>query len=280
MSDEPTTPAPVASNAASAVLLTVAYEGGGFSGYALQRDARTIAGVLGEAIASVQGDRPTLRGVSRTDAGVHARGQRVAFDATRPLEPRSWVLGLNGRLPSDLAVRAAVRVPAGYDPRGHVVSKRYRYSLLLDRVRDPMIEGRVWRIERALDLGRLRGEAEALLGTHDFRAFRSAADERTMTTRTIDRCALEVDDEHAPRRVDLVVEGKAFMHNMVRIIAGTLVDVARGRLPEGTVRDAFEHGDRRRLGMTAPAFGLCLEHVELRVPEIEPNVPAEQLRWP
>ncbi len=244
------------------VLLTVAYDGEQFSGWATQPSGgvRTVHDVLAAAIASMDPSASGPRGASRTDAGVHAEGQVAAFDTTRDIEPRGWVLGLNAALPDDVAVRAARQVPAGFEPRAAARGKRYRYRLLLDPVRHPIWRGRAWRVGHPLDLERMAREAARLEGTHDFRAFRSARDERQTTERTMRRVALERDGE---RVVGIVVEGSAFMHNMVRIIAGTLVDVARGHLDEGAVTRAIASGERDDLGQTAPAHGLVLEKVEL-----------------
>jgi len=204
----------------------------------------------------------SLRGSSRTDAGVHAHGQRVAFDPARAIPPRGWVLGLCSHLPSDISVRSAGMIDRGFEPRHHSLGKRYAYSLLLDRVRDPFLDRMAWRIGDELDLEAARSEAASLIGTHDFQAFRSSADERTNTERTMTGISVER-VQADPRQVRIEVEGSAFLHNMVRIIVGTLVDVARGRLPAGACSRALASGSRADLGITAPAHGLCLERVRL-----------------
>jgi tRNA pseudouridine38-40 synthase len=243
------------------MLLTVSYDGEGFCGFAPQRAGRTVHGVLTEAVRSLDPSASILRGASRTDAGVHARGQVVSFDVSREIPCKGWVLGVNAALPRDVAIRHAREVRAGFDPRAFGRGKRYRYSLMVDRVRDPLIDRRAWRIEAPFDEGMARMEAAALLGTHDFRAFRSSADERVDTTRTLTR----VEPVHSPdpRVVEVVVEGSAFLHNMVRILVGTLVDVARGRLAPGACARALRSGQRTDLGMTAPAHGLMLDEVFL-----------------
>ena len=241
------------------VLLTVAYDGEKFSGWAAQAGMRTVEGVLTEAIAKMDPDATIPRGASRTDAGVHAEGQVAAFDASRVIEARGWVLGLGSALDDDVSVRAARQVPVGFEPRAMSRGKRYRYRVLLDQVRDPLA-GRAWRVGYPLDLEKMAREAACAEGTHDYRAFRSARDERQNTVRTLRRVALERESD---RMLGIVVEGSAFMHNMVRIIAGTLVDVARGQLEEGAVTRAIASGSRDDLGTTAPSHGLVLEKVEL-----------------
>jgi tRNA pseudouridine38-40 synthase len=238
------------------VLLTVAYDGERFSGWASTPEQRTVEDVLHTAVLKMDPLASALRGASRTDAGVHAEGQVAAFDTSREIEPRGWVLGLNASLDDDVAVRRAQAIEAGFDPRGASRGKRYRYRILLDPVRDPLVRGHAWRVGYPLDLEKMAREAERAQGTHDFRAFRSARDERQNTTRTLGRVAVERESE---RVVALVVEGSAFMHNMVRIIAGTLVDVARGQLDEGAVTRAIASGKRDDLGETAPPHGLVLE---------------------
>jgi tRNA pseudouridine38-40 synthase len=159
-------------------------------------------------------------------------------------------------------VRAASHVPAGYDTRFHGRGKRYVYTILADRLRDPQYEGWSWRISARLDPERMRAAAAHLLGTHDFKAFRAAADARPTTIRTLRRVELLVDPLD-PRVLRLVVEGDRFLYNMVRIIAGTLVDVGAGRRPIEATALALATGERERLGQTAPACGLLLDEVRL-----------------
>ena len=159
------------------VLLTVAYDGRGFSGFAPQREARTVAGELLVALRAIDEGLADVRGASRTDAGVHARGQRVALDPTRERPLSAWVLGPIRHLPSSIAIVRAAAVPRGFVPRFAAQWKRYRYLLLASGARDPFWEGRAWRIPELRDevaLGRARSEALLALGTHDFRAFRTA----------------------------------------------------------------------------------------------------------
>jgi len=252
----------------TSVLLTIAYDGAEFAGWAAQKDTRTVQGVVLEAIAKMDPSVVALRGASRTDAGVHAEGQLAAFDPARAIDARGWVLGLDSQLPDDVAVRAARAVPFGYDPRTMSRGKRYRYRLLLDPVRDPLLRGRSWRIGFDLDLERMAREAARAEGTHDFRAFRTAHDQRQNTVRTLSRVAVERESD---RVVAIAVSGTAFMHNMVRILVGTLVDVARSQLDEGAVTRAIASGERSDLGPTAPAHGLCLEHVDVALPETGPG---------
>ncbi len=246
------------------VLLRVAYDGTAFHGWASQPGARTVEETLHGAVLALDPRAGSLRGASRTDAGVHADGQLVAFDATRAIPARGWVLGVNQHLPDDVAVRAARPVPPGYSPRFAARGKRYRYRVLVDAVRDPAWRTRAWRVP-SCDPEAMAREAEAARGTHDFAAFRSSGDARATTVRTLAR--VDVERASDPRRLDVVVEGDAFLYNMVRILVGTMLDVARGRLPPGAVARALEARERRAAGTTAPAHGLVLEQVNVELPE-------------
>ncbi len=254
------------------ILLELAYEGTAFSGFAPQENASTIGGVLEEALGAIDPHKGRLTCASRTDAGVHACHQIVSFITQKDnIEPRGWVLALQRLLPASIAVTAAGGVPSDFDPRRDPLWKRYRYRILQSPIRDPFLEGRAWRVVRQLDLSAMQSEAACLVGQHDFAAFRSSRDARLSSVRRIDEASVQP-GAGDPRCLDIVVRGDRFLHNMVRIIAGSLVDVGRGRKAPGCIGRALRSGFRRDLGMTAPAHGLYLEHVELKTPV--------QGRWP
>jgi tRNA pseudouridine38-40 synthase len=255
------------------VLVKVAYDGTAFAGWASQRDQRTVEDTLRGAILALDPKGIGPRGTSRTDAGVHAEGQMAAFDAEVPMPPRGWVLALNRHLPDEVAVREARPVPVGFAPRIASQKKRYRYDLMLDKVRDPLLGPRTWRIGYDMDMERMEREAKSIVGTHDFAAFRSAGDERAVTERTIH--SVEITRSSQDSRVwSVAIEGSAFLYNMMRILVGTLTDVARGHLPEGTIAKALGSKDRADAGQTAPAHGLTLVRIDLDLP------PEAEAAWP
>jgi tRNA pseudouridine38-40 synthase len=259
------------------VALRVAYDGSSYHGVVLQRGPRTVASDLLAAITTIDPRVEALRVASRTDAGVHARDQLIAFDTDRDLPMRAWVLSLGKLLPDSVAVRGAYAVPFGFHPRFETVHKRYRYLLHCERVPDPLLARRAWRVhalEGVSDATVAQMDAEIALcrGTHDFAAFASAADVREKTERTMFATAVERLAHPSPvLAIDIC--GNGFLHHMVRIVVGTVVDVALGRIEPGAIARALAGRDRRLAGQTAPAEGLCLEEVRL-------SCPLSADRWP
>ncbi|MBN1918809.1 MAG: tRNA pseudouridine(38-40) synthase TruA [Verrucomicrobia bacterium] len=242
--------------------MTVAYDGQDFHGLARQPGLRTVAGALDAAVRTVDPNASPVRALSRTDAGVHARAQAVAFDTRRSIPSRGWVLALTRHLPKSIGVVRAATVAAGFDPRDHVATKTYSYLLFLSPVRDPLLVGRAWRIGEPLDLELMRAELGAVLGTHDFAAFRNAADGRLDTRCRIARTALRTYPRDE-RCLEVVLEGDRFLYRMVRIVVGTLIDVGRGWLAPSAMKNALAGGSRATLGVTAPPDGLYLENTTL-----------------
>jgi len=260
------------------VRLTVRYDGTAFAGFARQPGQRTVQGTLEEAIARVCGHAVRVRGASRTDAGVHALGQVIAFDTERELAPLRWALALNRYLPDDLAVHDGSTCDPGYEPRFDAVQKRYRYLLHLGRTRNPLLRSRAFHVGRllrrdrdsdgnpkqTLDFSSMQRAGDCLIGTHDFHAFRAADDDRPSSVRTI--LSLDVLPEYHDDTEVCAIEvvGTAFLKNMVRIIAGTLVEVGRGRMSVEHVGSLLGPlGLRSGAGSTAPAHGLTLVEVQL-----------------
>jgi tRNA pseudouridine38-40 synthase len=248
---------------AHGVLLTVAYDGSRFSGFARQKTARTIAGELDGAVQAFAPGASLVRGASRTDAGVHARGQRVAFDVDRELPARAWVHSLNRELPAEIVVRRAASVAAGFEPRFSAERKTYRYVILESVVRSPFWDARAWRLTDRLNHELMREAAAPLVGEHDFRAFRAAEDQRENTVRRLFRIEVRTRSSDDGDCTEIYVEGSGFLHRMVRIIVGSLVDVGCGRLGASAITTALAEKNRTALGRTAPSDGLYLDAMVL-----------------
>jgi tRNA pseudouridine38-40 synthase len=262
------------------VRLTVAYDGTEFAGFQRQPDVRTVQSVLEEAIAKIVQHTVVVRGAGRTDAGVHAEGQVVAFDTSRSLSPRRWLLALNRYLPVDAAVQDVAPCDLEYNPRFDALHKTYRYLFHLGLARDPLLHNRAWHLTRGgprrsddalpgtlareLDMDSMRAACVRLVGTHPFGAFRAADDIRENTHRTVHRCELISGWSGRDTLFALEVQGSAFMKNMVRILAGTLIAVGRGQLSVDGVSALLQPGaTRSRFSDTAPAHGLTLVRVKL-----------------
>jgi tRNA pseudouridine38-40 synthase len=248
------------------ILLTVAYDGTDFHGWARQtkQGVRTVEDAVLGAIQAMDPSVSLIRGASRTDAGVHANGQLAAFDTRRTIPSRGWVLGLNAHLPKDVAIRRAARVPAGFSPRFTAKAKRYCYGVRFDSVRHPRERHWTWQVHDPIDLSKVQTELTSIVGTHDFAGFRAVGDEREVTVRTIHEATLD----RSTGATRIVIVGNAFLYNMVRILVGTVVDVGRGRLSPGAIARTLLSKDRADAGITAPAHGLTLDAIEFEDPAI------------
>lgn len=263
------------------VRLLLAYEGTRYSGWQVQPGRQTVQGTLAAAIRSISGEVVCPRGASRTDAGVHAMGQVAAFETAARLEPARWRAALNARLPDDIAVLEAREAADGFDPVGAARSKRYRYRIH-DGPYRPVFDRRlVWQWRSPLDVGRMAIAAGHLVGEHDFTSFETTPSQRLSKVRsihslTVVRTGGPIERPAGPETVraadeaDLFgpevwieVEGNGFLHNMVRIIVGTLVMVGSGRRAAAWVAEALAARSRPAAGPTAPPQGLTLLWIRL-----------------
>lgn len=243
--------------------LTIAYDGTGFAGWQRQvrgrTELRTIQGELTRVLRAILRERVTVIGSGRTDAGVHALAQ-VAHVRTRSALSCAKALGsVNALLPPDIAVLQLEEAAPGFHAQFHAVSKRYRYRMFIGPVVPPFIRPYVLHVRAPLNIARMRREAATLIGRHDFKGLVRASGRNGSTVRRI----LDVRFMRRGQELVLEVEGSGFLYMMVRSIAGTLLDVGRGRLPEGTMKKLLSAGRRELAGTTAPARGLCLVRVTI-----------------
>jgi tRNA pseudouridine38-40 synthase len=236
------------------VLLTIEYDGTAYSGWQRQPNGRAVQQVVEEALAELLGQPAEARSSGRTDAGVHARGMAAAVRTTSGLPLRAFVEGTNSFLPPDIAIVDAREAPADFRPIGDALAKHYRYTILTSPVRSPLRRFYVWHIREELDLASMQLAAADFAGRHDFAAFRASNCSARTTVRRID--SVEVTRNGDTITIDVV--GGGFLKNMVRVMAGTLADIGRGRFDPGHIRWLLQSGDRKKAGVTAPACGLCL----------------------
>jgi len=240
------------------IRLVVEYDGSQLHGWQRQHGVPTVQQHLETALAKLLQHETQVTGASRTDAGVHARGQVVAFATERQIPLHGFRRGLNSLLPDQIAVREATEVDETFHPRHSATGKHYRYTLLVRPDRSPLWRDRAWHLSDALDLDAMRAGASHLIGEHDFAAFRAAGCTAKTTVRRIESIAISRDADLV--RIDL--HGNAFLRQMVRIIVGTLVEVGGGKRPPTQVAEIMASLDRTQAGITAPAHGL--ELVEVR----------------
>ncbi len=240
------------------ILLTLRYDGTAYHGWQVQPNGVTVQQVLQDAIEAVTGVRCGITGCSRTDAGVHADMFCCAFDSDTPLRGDKLCSALNFHLPRDVSVYQAREVEAEFHPRYYAKGKRYVYRIWNGNQRHPMHEKYALWLKKPLDVDFLNHVAQDYVGTHDFAAFCGAGSDLQGTTeRTIHSCTVT-------RQGDMVlftVEGDGFLYNMVRIMVGTLLEIAAGRLASDSIPVILQGRDRTAAGPTAPAQALCLEQV-------------------
>lgn len=240
----------------------VEYDGTHFCGWQQQPGLRTLEQAFGEAIGQVA-DRPvSLVCGGRTDAGVHALGQVVHFDTDVQRSARAWVLGTNAHLERKASVSWARPVPDFFHARFSALRRHYRYRILNRAARSALQEGRTAWVQAPLDEGRMHAGGQHLLGEHDFSAFRAAECQSRSPVRRLD--ALQV--RRSGDLVHIDVAANAFLHHMVRNIAGLLIEVGRGLRSPDEVRTLLESRDRRRNAPTADPEGLCLHRIDYPAP--------------
>ncbi|MFT3693240.1 MAG: tRNA pseudouridine(38-40) synthase TruA [Kofleriaceae bacterium] len=240
------------------IRLVVDYDGTGLHGWQRQPNGETVQQHLEETLARLLTHEVQVAGASRTDSGVHARGQVALFHTERPISLHGIRRGANTYLPPQIAIVEATEVSDDFHPRFSATGKHYRYTLVTRQERIPRLRHFAWHHPDALDLDAMRAGAAHLIGQHDFAAFRAAGCSAPTTIRHLESIVLTA----TPDVVTVDLHGNAFLRQMVRIIVGTLVDVGIGKLTAGQIPEILAGLDRTKAGLTAPAHGL--ELVEVR----------------
>ena len=248
------------------IKLVAAYDGTNYHGSQIQNNGETIEGVLKEELSSLLKEEINLIGASRTDAGVHARGNVYVFDTESRIPPEKFTYALNARLPEDIRIQDSCEVPADFHPRHQDTIKTYEYRILNCKL--PLPEYRLYAhfTYENLDVEKMKAACSFFLGEHDFASFCAAGSQVESTVR-------EIYDLHVEKSGDLVtisVTGNGFLYNMVRIIAGTLLKVGSGHILPEEIEGIIAGKDRQLAGPTAPAKGLTL--VKICYPKYEETV--------
>ena len=243
------------------ILLSVAYDGTAYHGFArLKEDPKTIEAELDAALTALLGVRTEVTGASRTDSGVHAMGNAAVFDTVSTIPTGNFPDALNTKLPYDIRVRAAREVSGDFHPRHTDTIKTYRYEIDNESIADPLRYRYAMQVGHELDIERMNKAASFLIGEHDFKSFCSVHTQAKTTRR-------EITDIEVVRKTEqtvyITVRGHGFLYNMVRIIAGTLIEAGRGRIEPQEIMEILKAEDRTaNPGFTAVAKGLTLLDIE------------------
>lgn len=262
------------------IWITVTYEGTAYSGFQRQNNRLTVQEVLEETLKKITGEKTTIYFVGRTDAGVHAWAQECTFYTESKIEGERFKFALNALLPRDIRVRFSKEMEEDFSVRRRNTGKTYVYLISEDRDKEvsPFLRRYVWPLGRSLDEEKMKKAAAVLEGTHDFTSFRGNNSVPADPVRLIHN--IEVIREGSLLRI--YVTGEGFLYHMVRNIAGCLADAGMGKLSPEDITRILEAKDRKQLGITAPAEGLCLLHVyfdKVTREEIEKAVYGNVIPW-
>ncbi len=246
------------------IKLVIAYDGTDYHGWQIQPGLKTVQGMLCEAATSLLRHPTHVQGAGRTDAGVHARGQVGLIETAHPIAIDLLPLALNDCLPQDIAVLNAQEVGPDFDVMADVLRKAYRYTIHTGRLRPVHRIRFCWHFPGRLEVEAMRAASQYFVGSHDFRSFAAAVEEGESTVRTLFRCDVAQNCDGDPDTIAIDVEGSGFLHHMVRILAGTLIDIGRGHWPPEHVPVILAARNRKAAGHLAPAGGLCLEWIRFR----------------
>lgn len=245
------------------VKLTIEYEGTNYAGWQIQTNHPSVQGAVASAVRRLKAEPPgmelKINGASRTDAGVHAAGQVANFFTPSAIPPHALLHGLNAMLPFDIVVKAVEDVPPEFDSRRHSTGKVYIYRILNRQYPSALLRNFSWYIYKPLDTALMKEAAKYFIGEKDFASFCAAESDANHTKREV--TSFEVYDKGGGI-IEFEVRGRAFLRHMVRIMAGTLAAVGKGKIKPGEIKRIIEAKDRRAALMTAPAQGLTLVKVE------------------
>ncbi len=241
------------------IKLITQYDGTDFCGWQCQDNGRSVQQTLQDAISQLTGEKITLYGCSRTDAGVHAAGHVSNFRTESNIPPERFSYALNVLLPQDLKVLTSCEAPEDFNARFKAKSKRYRYCIQYGISPQALWNRYAYYSPKAPDIEKMQQAAHAFVGEHDFRGFQASGGTAKSTVRRILSCEVS---QIAPNVVAIDIEGTGFLYNMVRIIAGTLLFVGIGKIPADSISDIIASGSRKRGGKTLTPCGLMLMEVK------------------
>jgi len=239
------------------IKLIIEYDGTEYAGWQRQTNALSVQQVIEDALNTLTGSNIELTGSGRTDSGVHARGQVANFHTDSTIPPERFSFALNTLLPKDIRIVHSMEVPDCFHARYSAIGKRYRYSMITNPHGTAIGSRYYCHVPYPLDVEAMKRACSYIIGTHDFAAFQAAGSAARTTVRTIGMARIV----SRPPFLYFDIEGSGFLYNMVRILAGTLLEIGKGKLAPDNMPEIIKSRDRRRAGPTAPAQGLSLEEV-------------------
>ena len=242
------------------IAIKVSYDGTEYCGWQVQPNGISVQEVLEQAIEKTTGEKVRVTGSGRTDAGVHASGQVAHFDTNSTIPPERFYLALNTFLPPSVRVLESKKVKDGFDACRGAKIKTYVYSFYISETELPLKERYALRIDSNVNVNKMQSGAKLFEGTKDFNCVSSSGKEVKTTVRTIYACKITKQGKD----VKLIVTGNGFLYNMVRIIAGTLLEMGKGTITQENVKEMFLTGKRELGGKTLPAKALCLKEVKYK----------------
>ena len=239
------------------LMVRLAYNGAAYHGWQRQNNAVTVQQRVEEALSALLSEDVTVNGCSRTDAGVHARDYRISFGTETSIPPRGLIIGLNDKLPDDIAALECTEMPSGFHARYNCKGKEYEYIIHNSEIKNPFYKDTAMRWRWPIDAELLDSEAKDFIGEHDFKAFCCADCDKENTVREI----FAFDVRREGELVKFTVSGSGFLYNMVRIMVGTLLYIGSGKLPRGCIPSLLTSRDRTLGGITVEPQGLYLNRV-------------------
>lgn len=239
------------------IQIILEYDGSHYHGWQRQKNALSVQECVEKAIQKIVQEEISIIGSSRTDSGVHARGQSANFYTESKIPIEKIPYAINSHLPYDIRVYKALDRPMDFHSRYSAKGKKYTYLVLNNSFGSALEYHKAWHVPQTLNVRHMQRANEFFIGTHDFAAFRSTGSSVKTSTRTITSSKLLTKDQ----TIILEIEGNGFLYNMVRIIMGTLIEVGRGKINYREIPEIIKSKDRNRAGVTAPAQGLYLEKV-------------------
>lgn len=238
------------------MLLTISYDGTAYHGWQVQPNGITVQQTLQDALEKLLGERVSVTGCSRTDAGVHAQKFACHIDCKKQIPEKAFLNGLNSILPNDISVVSCCEVPSDFHARYNAKGKKYVYSMYIGTL-NPFESRYMLHLDKTPDINLMNEFCSGIIGTHDFEPFSSSKRTVEDTVRTITDCRTIKDGNH----IYFEIKGDGFLYNMVRILAGTALAVGQKRLKPNCYTEIFDSKDRAKAGDTLPAFALMLHDV-------------------